>query len=102
MQREDRGAGERRRRRAGQRDDDPGERGDGATASDSDRDRDAGRAGAIPGIDLHRERVQQVRQRQPDGADLLPAGREAVEDAARDDQMAARVVVAQRRVPSGW
>ena len=38
-------------------------------------------------VHLHRQRVEQMRQRQPDGADLLPAGREAVEDAARDDQV---------------
>ena len=37
-----------------------------------------------------------MRQRQPDGADLLPARRDAVEDAARDDEVAARVVVAER------
>jgi len=38
-----------------------------------------------------------MRQRQPDGADLLPAGQEAVDDATRDDEMRARVVVAQRQ-----
>ena len=37
-----------------------------------------------------------MRQRQPDRADLLPAGRDAVEDAAADDEVAARVVVAER------
>ena len=37
-----------------------------------------------------------MRQRQPHRADLLPARRDAVEDPARDDQMAARVVVAER------
>ena len=35
-------------------------------------------------------------KRQPDGAELLPARRDAVENAARDDQMAARIVVAER------
>ena len=37
-----------------------------------------------------------MRQRQPDRADLLPARRDAVEDAPRDDQMPARIVVAER------
>jgi hypothetical protein len=37
-----------------------------------------------------------VRQRQPDGADLLPSRRQAVEDPARDDEMRARVVVRER------
>jgi hypothetical protein len=36
-----------------------------------------------------------MRQRQPHRADLLPAGNEAVEDAARDDEVRARVVVAE-------
>src|SRR5262249_16612642 len=61
-----------------------------------DRDRDGGRAGAIEEIDLHGKRVQQVRERQPHGADLLPAGRDAVGDPPRDDEVAARVVVAER------
>ena len=51
---------------------------------------------AVEEIDLHRERVQQMGQRQPDGADLLPSRRDAVEDSARDDEVAARVVVAER------
>ena len=38
-----------------------------------------------------------MRQRQPDGADLLPARRQAVEDAPGDDEMAARIVVAERQ-----
>ena len=37
-----------------------------------------------------------MRQRQPHGADLLPAGRQAVEHAARDDEVRLRVVVAER------
>jgi hypothetical protein len=36
-----------------------------------------------------------MRQRQPDGADLLPPWRDAVDDAPRDDEMAARIVVAE-------
>ena len=36
-----------------------------------------------------------MRQRKPDGADLLPAGRQAVDDPSRDDQVRARVVVAE-------
>src|SRR5213082_3026467 len=47
-------------------------------------------------LPIYRNRVEQMRQRQPDGADLLPSRRDAVEDAARDDQMSARVVVAER------
>ena len=61
-----------------------------------DRDRDGRRAGAIPRIDLNRERVEKMGQRQPHGANLLPARRDAVDDAPRDDEMAARVVVAER------
>src|SRR5205823_5692300 len=37
---------------------------------------------------------------QPDGANLLPAGRDAVDDPPRDDEMAARVVVAERETES--
>ena len=59
-------------------------------------DRNRGSAGAVQPVDLHRERVQEVRQRQPDGADLLPPGHETVEDAPRDDEMRARVVVRER------
>ena len=58
--------------------------------------RDAGRAGAVEQIDLHRQRVQEVGQRQPDRADLLPSRRDAVEDSTRDDEVSARVVVAER------
>ena len=36
-------------------------------------------------------------QREPDGADLLPSRRQAVDDPARDDEMAASVVVAERQ-----
>ena len=38
-----------------------------------------------------------MRQRQPHGANLLPARRDAVDDAPRDDEMASRVVVAERQ-----
>lgn len=37
-----------------------------------------------------------MRQRQPDGADLLPSRRQAVDDAPRDDEVGARVVVRER------
>src|SRR5262245_13932010 len=37
-----------------------------------------------------------MRQRQPHGADLLPSGRDAVENPPRDDQMSARIVVRER------
>ena len=67
-----------------------------ATAIDAIEIAIAGNAGAIEPVDLDRERVQQVRQRQPDGADLLPARRQAVEHPPRDDEMRARVVVRER------
>ena len=41
-----------------------------------------------------------MRQRQPHGANLLPAGRDAVDDATSDDEMPARIVVAQRESES--
>jgi hypothetical protein len=34
-------------------------------------------------------------QWQPDGTDLLPPGRDAVENATRDDEVAARIVMTQ-------
>ena len=37
-----------------------------------------------------------MRQRQPDGADLRVLRRQAVEHAARDDEMRLRIVVAER------
>ena len=40
---------------------------------------------------------EQVGQRQPHGANLQPARREAVDHAARDNQVPARIVVAQRQ-----
>ena len=64
----------------------------------ADRDRDRRAAGAIRPVALHGQQVEEVRQRQPDGADLPPARREAVDDAARDDQMRARVVVTERQI----
>jgi hypothetical protein len=42
-----------------------------------------------------------VRERQPHGANLLPAGDDAVEDAARNDEVRARVVVAERETDEG-
>ena len=45
---------------------------------------------------MNRDYVLQVWKRQPHGADLLPAGRDAVGDPPRHDQMASRVVVGQR------
>ena len=62
-----------------------------------DRDRHARRARAVEQVHLHGQQVQQVGQRQPHGADLLPARREAVEDAPRDDQVRLGIVVAQRQ-----
>ena len=65
------------------------------------RSRSPEHAGAIEPVDLDGERVQQVRQRQPDGADLLPSRRQAVEDAPRDDEVRARVVVREREARAG-
>jgi len=42
-----------------------------------------------------------MRQRQPDRAELLPARGDAVEYATRNDQVAACVVVAQRKTEGG-
>ena len=53
-------------------------------------------AGAIEEINLNGDRIDDVRQRQPHGANLLPAWRQAVEDAARDDEMRLGVVMAER------
>ncbi len=39
-----------------------------------------------------------MRKGQPDRADLLPAGRDVVDDAARDDEMRLRVVVGEDEV----
>jgi hypothetical protein len=39
-----------------------------------------------------------VRQRQPHGAHLLPARREAVEDTPRHDEVGLRVVVAEDEI----
>jgi len=46
---------------------------------------------------LNGQGIQQVGKRQPHGADLLPAGRQAVEHSPRDDEMTAGVVVAERQ-----
>ena len=53
-------------------------------------------SGAIPCVDLNRKRVHQMRQRQPDRANLLPSRSDAVDDSSRDDQMPARIIVAER------
>ena len=96
IQCEHRGAGGRGGRRSGQRQHDPAD-GTGRDREGGDRDRDARRAGSIEQIDLDRDRVQQMGQRQPDRADLLPTRRNAVDDPARDDEVPARVVVGERQ-----
>ena len=58
---------------------------------------DAKMPGAIQKIDLRRHELNQVRQRQPYGADLLPSWRQVVEDAARHDKMRFGVVMAQNQ-----
>ena len=62
-----------------------------------DRDGDAGKPGPVEPVDLHRQHIEQVGQGQPDRADLLPARRQAVEDATRDHEMRARVPVSERQ-----
>ena len=62
------------------------------------RDGDRRRPGAIPRVHLNRDHVEDVREWKPHGTDLLPPGHQAVEDAARDDEVGARVVVGQREV----
>ena len=52
---------------------------------------------AIQPVDLHWQCVQKMRQRQPHRADLFPAWRQAVEDAARHHEVGLGVVVAQRQ-----
>ncbi|PYR57659.1 MAG: hypothetical protein DMF85_13025 [Acidobacteria bacterium] len=38
-----------------------------------------------------------MRERQPDGADLLPAWQQTIDDPPRDDEVRARVVVGERQ-----
>jgi hypothetical protein len=61
----------------------------------------AKRAGPIEHVDLRRDHVEQVGQRQPHGADLLPARNEAVEDPPRHHEVRAGVVVAERKAVVG-
>ena len=61
-----------------------------------DGNRDAGCAGPVERIDLDGKQVEQMRQRQPHGADLRILGRQAVEHAARHDEMRLRIVMAER------
>ena len=60
------------------------------------RQRDRERAGPVEDVDLRRQHAEQMGQRQPDRADLLPAGQEAVEDPPRHDEVSPRVVVTER------
>ncbi len=60
-----------------------------------DRERDGEAPGPIEVVDLDRQHVDQMGQGQPDGADLLPAGRQAVEDAPRDDEVRLGVVMGE-------
>jgi hypothetical protein len=66
-------------------------------AKGQDRQRDSRCAGAVHGIDLNRQHVQQVRQWKPHRADLRVLRGEAVENAPRDDQMRFRIVMAERQ-----
>ena len=99
IEREHGGGGERSRCRFCEQEDDPGD-GGRRERERGDRDRDGGSARPIEHVDLDGQHVEQVRQRQPHGPDLLPARCDAVDDPPRDDQMAAGVVVAQREPES--
>ena len=65
------------------------------------RERNRKRAGPVEHVDLDRDHVEQVRQRQPHGADLLPARHDAVEDPPRHHQVRTGVVVAERETAVG-
>ena len=81
--------------RSGQRPHDRRQAGDGDRER-HDRDSDRKRAGAVEPVDLDRNCVDDVRQRQPHRADLLPARRDAVEDAPGHHEVGLGVVVAER------
>ncbi len=68
------------------------------TPKQRDRDERAERAGPVEEVDLRRKHLDQVRQRQPDRADLLPARRDVVDDAARHHEVRFRVVVGEDEV----
>ncbi len=63
--------------------------------------RDGRRPSPVARVDLNGEQVQDVGQRQPDGADLRPAWRQAVNDPASHHQMGLGVVVAERQAGPG-
>ena len=65
------------------------------TREAGDRQQRGERAGAVEDVHLCRQDLNQVGERQPDGADLLPSGCDAVDDAAGDDEMRLGVVVAE-------
>ncbi len=59
------------------------------------RNGNARRATSIERIDLNGQQIEQMGKRQPDSADLLPAWRQTVDDAARDNEMRLGVVVSE-------
>src|SRR5204863_2937487 len=69
-----------------------GIRGDGKAC---DRDERRKQSCAVEDVDLRRQQVNKMGQRQPDRADLLPARREVVEDPPRDDEVCLGVVMAE-------
>ena len=77
---------------------DESRQGPGRNAGARDRNGNRGRARSIPCVDLHRHHVQEVRQGKPDGADLLPPRRQAVEDAACHDEVRPRIEMADREI----
>ena len=77
---------------------DESRQGPGRNAGARDGNGNRGRARSIPCVDLHRHHVQEVRQGKPDGADLLPPRRQAVEDAARHDEVRPRIEMADREI----
>ena len=92
---EQRGAGESAGDRSGASDDERREC-PGADGHRRDGDRDRRRARPVPRVHLDGNHVQDVGEGKPDGADLLPARHEAVEDAAGDHEVGPRVVVRER------
>jgi hypothetical protein len=55
----------------------------------------------IQSVELYERQHQHVRQRQPHGADLLVAGRPAIEDASDDALVRLAVAVPQRPAVPG-
>ena len=92
VERDDEGSRQRRDARAGDADDQAGERPDRYGEGDH-RHRDAEGAGPVEEVPLDGNHADKVGQRQPDGANLDPARRQTVRDPPGDDQVSLGVVV---------